>query len=213
MTTETEARAAIIAACLEMNASGVNQGTSGNVSMRVGERMLITPSATPYAAMTPEMIASTPIEGPPDWEGPKKPSTEWRFHRDILAARPEVNAIVHAHPTHATAIAMTRHGIPAAHYMVAAFGGADVRCSGYATFGTQALSDTAIEALRDRWACLLANHGVVVLGESIEKAMWRAVELEALAAQYWRALQIGGPVILDQAAIDATLGAMKGYGV
>ena len=156
-------REAIIAACREMNAAGLNQGTSGNISLRQrdsgGDAMLITPSATPYDAMTPEMIARMPLDGSERWEGPRKPSSEWRFHRDILRARPEIAAVVHAHAPHATALAMARRAIPACHYMVAAFGGNSVRCCDYALFGTQALSDLVLEALQDRTACLMANHG------------------------------------------------------
>ena len=211
--TELQLRREIIAQCLAMNAAGLNSGVAGNVSARFGDRMLITPSGTDYAETTPEMIASIDL-GDPDgaWDGPLKPSSEWRFHQAILAARPDVEAIVHAHPIYCTALAMARKPIPAAHYMVAIFGGEDVRCSGYATFGTQALSDEAVAALKGRTACLLANHGMITLGASLEKAMWRATELEVLAQQYCVSLTIGGPVVLDSAAIDETLAKIATYG-
>ena len=210
---ERTLRQAVIDQCLWMNACGLNQGTSGNISVRYGKRMLITPSAVPYAEMEPEMLASLPLDGDGAWDGPMKPSTEWRFHLDILIARPEVDAVVHAHPTYCTALAMNRRTIPAAHYMVAAFGGTDVRCSDYATFGTAALSKTALAALEERTACLLANHGMIALGETLEKAMWRAVELETLARQYCHALAIGTPVLLTDAEIAETAKKFGSYGL
>ncbi|WP_339947647.1 class II aldolase/adducin family protein [uncultured Albimonas sp.] len=191
-------RQSIVDHCRGMNASGFNQGTSGNISVRRDKAMLITPSGVPYEAMTPAMIARMPLSGGRDEaEGPLAPSSEWRFHRDILRARPEVGAVVHAHSPYATALAMTRRGIPASHYMVALFGGEDVRCADYATFGTQALSDHALAALAGRSACLLANHGMLACGPTLEKAMALAVELEALARQHHLALQIGGPALLS----------------
>ena len=209
---EKSLREAIVAQCRHMNASGLNQGTSGNISARLGEAMLITPSAVPYDDMTPAMIARVPLDGSNDWEGPRRPSSEWRFHRDILRARPDANAVVHTHAIHCTALAMARRGIPAAHYMVAAFGGADVRCGRYATFGTQALSDTAVEALEGRNACLLANHGMIAIGPTLDRTMWLAEELETLARQYILSLQIGGPVTLGESEIAETLAAFEGYG-
>jgi L-fuculose-phosphate aldolase len=212
---ERALRQAIIDKCRWMNATGLNQGTSGNISARHGDRMLITPSATPYDALTPEMIAAMPIaEGDGAWEGPLKPSSEWRFHRDILRARPEAGAVVHAHAAYATALAIARRDIPPVHYMIACFGGADVRCSDYATFGTEALSGAALRALEGRKACLLANHGMIAVGADLEQAMWLAVELETLARQYWTALQIGGgPVLLSEAEIAEALQAFSGYGL
>lgn len=195
-----------------MNASGLNQGTSGNISVRAGDAMLITPSAVPYEAMTPEMIARMPLDGDGTWEGPAKPSSEWRFHLDILNARPDIGAVVHAHPIHCTALAMLGREIPAAHYMVAAFGGATVRCAPFAIFGTEELSRHAVTALEGRTACLMANHGAIALGSDLAQAMWRAEELETLAHQYVTALQIGVPVILSEADIAATLEKFGGYG-
>lgn len=206
-------RQAIIDRCLEMNASGLNQGTAGNISVRFADQMLITPSAVPYAKMTPEMIVSMPLDGGGQWDGPKKPSSEWRFHLDIMNDRPEIRAVVHAHPTWCTALAMLRKDIPAAHYMIAAFGGSTVRCAAFATFGTAELSRNALAALKDRTACLLANHGAIAIGADLDTAMWRAVELEALARQYAIACQTGEPVILSDDEIATTLAAFKGYGV
>ena len=211
---ETALREEIVARCREMNANGLNQGTSGNISVRNGDRMLITPSATPYDTMTPDMIASVGIDDASGrWEGPKKPSTEWRFHQRILRERPDTPAVVHAHPNYCTALAMQRRPIPACHYMIAAFGGTDVRCSGYATFGTEALSDLVLEALEGRTACLMANHGMVALGENLAKAMWRAVELETIAKQYVTTLQMGAPTILSDAEIADTMAGFASYGL
>lgn len=211
---ERQVREAIIAKCRWMNASGLNQGTSGNISARYKDRMLITPSATPYEAMQPEMIASMPIEDDHGtWEGPLKPSTEWRFHLDIMRARPDAGSVVHTHSTYATVLAIARKPIPACHYMVAAFGGNDIRCAGYALYGTQALSELALEALEGRNGCLLANHGMIAVGSNLEKAMWLAVELETLARQYYLSLALGSPHILSEAEIAEVARGFSSYGL
>jgi L-fuculose-phosphate aldolase len=212
--TEQNLREAIIAQCRRMNEIGLNQGTSGNISVRHGQGMLITPSGIPYEAMKPEEIAYFPFAASyGTWTGPKKPSTEWRFHFDIMKSRPECGAIVHTHATFATVLAIARREIPACHYMIAAFGGTNVRCADYATFGTKELAGLAVAALDGRTACLLANHGMIVLGETLDQAMWRAVELETIAKQYFYALQIGGPVLLPDTAIKATLAKFSTYGL
>lgn len=211
---EKDLRVELIACCRAMNDSGINQGTSGNISVRFEDRMLISPSATPYDRMEPEMIASIPLDDASGaWDGPLKPSTEWRFHHRLLSVREDAKAVVHAHPTYCTALAMARKPIPSAHYMIAAFGGNDVRCSGYATYGTEELSDRAMEAMQDRTACLLANHGMIAIGESLEKAMWRAVELETIAKQYYLTLLIGGAVLLSDAEIEETHKGFGSYGI
>lgn len=211
---ELSLRREIIAQCRRMNAIGLNQGTSGNISARFGDRLLITPSATPYDRMTPEMIASMPIEGDYGaWEGPLKPSTEWRFHLDLVRARPEIGAIVHTHAIYATTLAIARRPIPPVHYMIAAFGGSDIRVAPYATYGTAELSRNVLAAMEGRHACLMANHGMLAAGPTLEKAMWLAVELETLARQYFNTLQIGGPVLLDEAAIAETRRSFAGYGL
>ena len=215
MTKDEQAlRQAIIDQCRFMNASGLNQGTSGNISARYKDRMLITPSATPYDRMTPEMIASMPFDAEyGTWEGPLKPSTEWRFHFEILKERQDMGAVVHAHPTYCTALAITHREIPACHYMIAAFGGTTVRCAPFARYGTPELSVLAIKALEDRTACLLANHGSIAMGETLEKAMWRAVELETIARQYYLSLVIGNPVILSDEQIHETMRGFSSYGI
>jgi len=207
-------REEIVARCREMNSSGINQGTSGNISVRFEDRMLISPSATPYDQMTPEMISSVGLEDTSGaYEGPLKPSTEWRFHQKLLRDRPDAGAVVHAHPTYCTTLAIARKDIPSCHYMIAAFGGTSVRCAGYATFGTEELSVLAIEAMQDRTACLLANHGMIAIGENLAKGMWRAIELETIAKQYYLSLQIGGPTILSDEEIEDTMKGFSGYGL
>lgn len=203
-------RRQIVATCRRMNALGINQGTSGNVSARVRGGLLITPSGVPYDAMTAEGVVALAPDGAV--RGAGKPSSEWRFHVDILAARPDAGAIVHTHSVHATALSCLRRDIPAFHYMVAAAGGDTIRCADYATFGTQALSDHALAALDGRRACLLANHGVIALGKDIDAALALAVEVETLAQQYLLALQVGKPTILGKAEMRRVIEKFKGYG-
>mgnify|MGYP005849767329 CR=1 FL=1 len=210
---ELRLRQDIIAKCRWMNAAGLNQGTSGNISARYGDRMLVTPTSVPYDAMEPEMIAAMPLEGDYGaWEGPLKPSSEWRFHLDILRARPDAGAVVHTHSTYATVLAICGKPIPAMHYMIAAFGGPDIRVAPFALFGTKALSDHAVKALEGRNGCLLANHGMIAVGPHLDRAMWLAVELETLARQYYLTLCVGGPVVLSDQVIADTAAAMSGYG-
>ena len=200
----------IIAAARAMNASGLNQGTSGNISARWGDGLLITPSGIPYDRLGPRDIVGL------DWDGtvhgPHKPSSEWRIHRDILHARPVAGAVVHAHPTYATAFAINRTPIPAVHYMVAAGGGSTIPVAAYATFGTPELSENVLAALDGRTCCLMANHGLVATGADVDKALWLAEEVEALARQYTMALQVGEPVVLADAEIDEVLEKFKDYG-
>lgn len=213
--TELDIRRDIIAHCLKMNVNGLNQGVSGNISVRSGERMLITPTSIPYDRMQPDEIASMSLgEDYGAWEGPRPPSTEWRFHLDIMRARPEVGAIVHAHPTYCTSLAIARRSIPACHYMIAVFGGDDVRCADYATYGTEALSTNVLKAMEGRSAVLLANHGAIATGYDLANAMWRAVELETIARQYFNALLIGGPVLLTAEEMQETFakGLAANYG-
>ena len=204
-------RQSIIDACRSMNALGINQGTSGNISLREGEGMLITPTSIPYDAMTPDDIIEMRLDGKVVGNG--RPSTEWRFHRAILAARPEVNAIVHAHPPYSTTLAIMERGIPPIHYMVAAAGGDSIRCAPYATFGTEELSTNAVEALKDRKACLLAHHGMIALGGDLAGAMWLAVEVETLARQYVNCLQLGEPTLLSSEEIKNVAARMENYGL
>ncbi len=211
---EQELRTEIVRCCRQMNAIGINQGTAGNISVRFEDRMLISPTAVPYDAMTPDMIASLVLEDSRGrWQGPLKPSTEWRMHRQLLLENTDAAAVVHAHPTYCTTLAIARKEIPACHYMIAAFGGNSVRCAGYARYGTAALANLAAEAMRDRTACLLANHGMIVIGDNLGTAMWRALELETIARQYVLSLSIGGPVILSDDAIEETRKSFESYGI
>lgn len=203
-------RQSIVEACRSMNSLGINQGTSGNISVRWKDGLLITPSGLPYHQMCPDDIVFMRTDGACDH--PLTPSSEWRFHCDIMRERRDVEAIVHAHPTYCTAFAMCGKEIPAAHYMIAAAGGPVVRCAPYATFGTAELSKGALKALEGRACCLLANHGMIATGASLDKAMWLAVELETLCRQYAVALQIGEPVILSDEEIALTIEKFKSYG-
>ncbi|MFV0279302.1 MAG: class II aldolase/adducin family protein [Rhodoblastus sp.] len=216
MTDEAEIRADIVAQCRAMNASGLNQGTSGNISARCGAKMLVTPTSTPYEAMTSDMIAAMPIEGEYGaWAGPKKPSSEWRFHLDIYRARPDVGAIVHTHSTFCTSLSIARKPIPPIHYMIAHFGGPDIRCADYALYGSAELSANVLKAMENRNGCILANHGMIAAGRNLDHAMWLAVELETLARQYWHALQAGDPVLLSAEEIReaAEKFGVAGYGL
>jgi len=213
--THLRARRAIIEAARRMNALGLNHGTSGNIGLRVGERFLVTPSGLDYDAMTPADIVEMDFEGR-QW-GTRRPTSEWRFHRDILASRPEAGAVLHSHSVHCTALAVHGMEIPAVHYMVAAAGGTTVRCAPYRTPATQALSDVAVEALRDRRACLLQNHGVIVLGETLDACVNLLIEVEYLAELYCRTLAIGAatgnePKIISRRKMGEVLEMLKTYG-
>ncbi len=199
--------AAVIDACRWMVAQGLVQGTSGNVSVRDGDAMIITPSAVSYDAMGPEMLCRVPLDGTLP-EGGSKPSTEWPFHRAVFTARPDVEAVVHAHPVHATALACERRGIPPLHYMVAAFGGGNVPCTGYALFGSDALAGMVAEALADRDGCLMANHGAITVGATLDQALWRMQELEMLARLTLLAKE---PVLLSEREIGEALEAFATY--
>jgi L-fuculose-phosphate aldolase len=202
-------RARVVATARKMNALGINRGKSGNVSARIDSGFLVTPSALPYDETTPDDIVAVDRDGHP--AGRRRPSSEWRFHRDIYAVREEVDAIVHTHAPFATTLACLDRGIPAFHYMVAVAGGSDIRCAPYATFGTQALSDHAVRALIDRRACLLSHHGMIAVGASLDSALALAVEVETLSEMYWRALQIGEPRILDADEMREVIARFAGY--
>lgn len=203
-------REVIIATARRLNPSGLNQGTSGNLSHRVDDGFLVSPTGMDYDALRPEDIVFMRFDG--STEGPRLPSSEWRFHRDILAARPEVHAVLHTHSLHSTALACLRRGIPSFHYMVAVAGGRDIRCAPYATFGTEELSRHTVAALEGRKACLLANHGLITVGVDLASAFKLAVEVETLAAMYLRALQVGEPVLLDDAEMAVVLEKFRTYG-
>lgn len=214
----SELAADVLATARAMNASGINRGTAGNVSARCAEGFLITPTGMDYALCEPADMVKVGPGGTPEPASPdgaftrRRPSSEWRFHRDIYLARSEAGAIVHTHAPFATALACQRQGIPAFHYMVARFGGVDVRCADYATFGTQALSDAIVKALAGRSACLMAHHGMLACGRDLARALALAIELETLAEQYWRVLQLGVPKLLDADEMARVLEKFTTYG-
>jgi L-fuculose-phosphate aldolase len=207
-------RTSLAALARESVHCGLNQGTSGNVSVRSRAGFLITPSGQNMAALTGDDMVEMGMDGGVVGEvvGAGKPSSEWRFHRDIYAAFPEAEAVVHAHSPFAVALACLRRDIPAFHYMVAMAGGVDIRCAAYATFGTQALSDAVLLALQDRRACLMANHGLLAWGRNLPAALALANEVEALCGQYLRACQIGEPVLLSDVEMQEVLEKFKDYG-
>lgn len=209
--TEAALRRAMVAAAMAMTARGLNQGTSGNLSVRLADGgFLITPSGIPPDRLVPDDIVRMAADG--SHRHARAPSSEWRIHRELLRLRPDVGAIVHAHPTYATVLAIRGMAIPAVHYMIAAAGGSTIRCAPYATFGSQALSDHAVEALRGRLACLLANHGMIALGPTLERALWLAGEVETLAGQYVLSLLLGGPNILPDDEIARVAALFEDYG-
>ncbi len=201
-----ELRRNLVDICRRMNSSGINQGTAGNLSVRAGNGFLITPSSLPYDVMTPEDLVEMDFDG--TYTG-RRPSSEWRFHRDILKNRPDINVVLHCHSMYATTLACHHKTIPAFHYMVGVAGGTTVRCAEYATFGTQALSDHALKALDGRLACLLGQHGQISLGKDLEQALWLAIEVETLARMYVQVLTLGQPPILDDAEMERVIDQMK----
>lgn len=203
-------RREVIETCLKMNAEGINQGTSGNVSVRTDEGFLITASGIVYEKMKPAHVVEMDLDG--NYRGDFLPSTEWRMHMDIFRARAEAKAVVHVHSPYATALACLRRDVPAFHYMIGVTGGTSLRVSSYAEFGTQELSDTMLKAMEGRTACLLANHGQICFGPTLSKALWLAGEIETLCHQYWAACLAGKPVLLEEAQMVSVLKRFKTYG-
>lgn len=207
---ENVLRRKIIETCLGMNRLGVNQGMAGNVSARHGDGLLVTPSGIPYDSMKPADIVFLDADGQP--HGERNPSSEWRFHYDILRNREDAGAVLHAHAPYCTTLACLGREIPAFHYMVAIAGGDSIRCAPYATFGGQQLSDNALVALDGRKACLLANHGMICIDRDLDAVLALAVEVETLARQYCQALQLGEPIILPAAEMRRVRDKFKTYG-
>lgn len=211
--TEDEGRAAIVEGALELERLGLNHGSAGNLSLRISDVALVTPSGVPARELRPQQIAAMPLSDTNGvFVGPLPPSSEWRFHLDIYRARPDVRAVVHMHSTYATTLAALRREIPAVHYMIAAFGGPTVPCVDYASYGTAELSQLVVEGLRERDGVLLANHGAIVVGADMRRALWRAVELESLAKVYYLAACAGSPVVLPDDEIWRTVERFKSYG-
>ena len=203
-------RQQLVAVARRMNGTGLNQGTSGNLSVRIEEGILVTPSSLPYEQMEVGDLVALDLSGQPLKEKQRRPSSEWRLHADVLSCRPEAMAVLHCHPIHATALACHDRGIPAFHYMVAVAGGDEIRCAPYATFGTKELSDNVVNALAQRNACLLARHGMVTLGKDLESALRVAVEVETLARMYLQALQLGEPPLLSMQQMQAVHAQFRG---
>lgn len=197
----------MVAVCRRMNASGINQGTAGNVSVRNPKGFLVTPTSLPYDMMRPNDLVQMYFDG--SYEGERRPSSEWRFHRDILASRQDIDCVLHCHSVYATTLAVHHKTIPSFHYMTGVAGGTTIRCARYATFGTQALSDAAIEALQDRLACLLGQHGQISLGKTPAAALALAIEVETLSRLYVQALTLGEPPVLDEEEMARVIQQMK----
>lgn len=203
-------RTDLIEACRAMNGLGINKGTAGNISARSGNGFLISPTGIPYDKLTPEHVVQMGWDGA--YEGDVKPSSEWRFHRDILKTRDDLNAVVHTHSTNATSVSILNKDIPAVHYAIAAAGGPSIRCAPYETFGSQELADRILVALKDRRACLLAHHGVIAAHNSIGRALSLAVTVEELAIHYLNCLPMGEPPVLSDAEIARVVEKFKTYG-
>ena len=205
----------MVAVAQTMNARGLNQGTSGNLSVRIPGGMLITPSSLPYEQMGPEDLVAIDFDGQPlgapspHRASSHRPSSEWQLHAAILRQRPDVEAVLHCHSIRATALACHGRGIPSFHYMVAVAGGADIRCAPYALFGTPELSNLAAQALEGRLACLLAHHGQVALGRTLEQALRIAIEVETLATMYLEASRLGEPPLLGEAEMERVMAQMR----
>ncbi len=195
--------ATVVEIAVRTNVLGLNQGMSGNISLRDGDGFLITPSALPHEALTADDIVPVSLAG--KWPEGQKPSSEWRFHCDIYRHHPAAGAVIHAHPPWCTTLACLHREIPAFHYMVAVAGGDSIRCADYALFGTAALSRNILNALEDRKACLIANHGMVCFDEDAASALALAVEVENLARIYAQALSVGEPALLGKAEMDEVL--------
>ena len=206
----TQQRSALLATAHKLSVAGLNKGTAGNVSVRDGDGFLVTPSGMAPEGMTPDDMVWMDFDGRA--QGIREPSSEWRFHRDIFQSRPDVGAVIHTHSTFATTMACLRQEIPPFHYMIALAGGDSIRCAPYALFGTQALSDGALQALQGRKACLLANHGMIALGRDLDQAFSITVEVETLCEQYWRVLQAGEPILLTPAEMAEVIERFKRYG-
>ncbi len=202
-------RQQLIDTALAMNDSGINQGTSGNISMRIDKGFLITPSALPYEECRPQDIVLMDLDG--NTEGEQKPSSEWRFHRDIYLHRKDAGAVLHAHPPWCTTLACLGEEIPPFHYMIAITGGTTIRCAPYATFGTQELSNHVLDALTARNTCLLANHGMICLERNLQQTLSLAIEVENLARIYGQTLQIGRPLLLEPKEMNRVLEKFRSY--
>lgn len=203
-------RTEIVKALQSMAALGINKGTAGNISVRGENGFYVSPTGVGYAGMTPDQIVFMNWDG--SYEGDILPSSEWRFHRDILAERKEFNAVVHTHSTHATAVSVLEHDIPAIHYGIAGAGGNSIRCAKYATFGTAELGCNILEAMKGRRACLMAHHGVAAAQVNLVRAMSLAVTVEELAHLYLQVLPHGPLKVLSDEEMATVVEKFKTYG-
>jgi len=207
---ERALRTELIEACRSMNRLGINKGTAGNISVRNGDGFLISPTGIPYDKLEPEHVVQMNWDA--TFAGDVLPSSEWRFHRDILQARPDLKSVVHTHSTYATSVSILEKDIPAVHYSIAAAGGPSIRCAPYELFGTQELADVVVKALENRRACLMAHHGVIAAHVSIARALALAVTVEELAHQYLLCLPFGEPPVLNEDQIAVVMEKFKTYG-
>jgi L-fuculose-phosphate aldolase len=210
MSNDLTIRTSIVEALQSMSRLGINKGTSGNVSVRGENGFYVSPTGIAYAGMTPDQIVFMTWEGA--YEGDILPSSEWRFHRDILQERKEFNAVVHTHSTHATAVSVMERDIPAIHYVVAAAGGNSIRCAKYATFGTAELGQEILLAMKDRRACLMAHHGSIAAHVNLARAMALSVTIEEMAHLYLQCLPFGEPPRLPDDEMARVLEKFKSYG-
>lgn len=207
---EDALRQGLVTVMREMDTSGLNHGTAGNASVRIGEHFLVTPSGIPAPQLAPEHIVKIDRSGA--YSGDVRPTSEWRMHAGLLAGRPDINAVVHCHSQYATTLACANKPIPPLHYMTAVSGGPDIRVAPYALFGSDELAEAVIETLQGRRACLMANHGQIALGRSLPEALLIAREVEVQASFYYGTLAIGGPTLLSGEQMEAVFGAFLSYG-
>ena len=205
----------IIEFSLKLNSTNLSPLRSGNISQRSEENgndgYLITPSGKKYETLKPEDIVFMRLDETENNDSTNKPSSEWRFHKDIYLKKTNAKAVVHAHSPHATAVSAHNKDVPAFHYMIALAGGDNIKCAKYATFGTQELSDNIIEALENRKACLMSNHGQVAYGDNLNSAFELAEEVENICHQYINAIKLGEPKILSSSEMDVILEKVKNY--
>ena len=209
---ERDARRAVIKTALAMSRSGLSPGRSGNVSCRWKTGMLITPTGMAYDEIGARDIVVVDAKGEVPDKKSKKPSSEWRFHLAAYRARPDMNAVVHTHSLNATVLACAGKPIPAFHYMVAVAGGSDIPLVPYDTFGTKELARHVAKGLLHRNACLMANHGQIAIGVTLESALELAHQVEVLATQYCKVLALGAPIILPADEMARVLKRFKSYG-
>ncbi len=214
MSDEAALREAAVLAIRKLDSLGLNRGSTGNLSLRFDADdqagMLITPTGMGADDLRPQDMAWVGFDG--TRRGEWQPSSEWHFHQAIYQARPDLNAIVHTHSTHAAALACLRRELPAFHYMVAVAGGDGVPCVPYHLFGTEALSNAVAAAMQDRQACLMANHGLVAAGAHLRQAMKVVQEIESLCQVYLQALAVGEPAVLSKEDMRQVIEKFRSYG-